>query len=69
MKKVSFLDLTLNLTTGKYQPYNKADNNQLYINILSNQAANIMKIFPESISRRINTLPADETTINKSTDL
>ena len=57
------------MTTGKYQPYNKADNNLLYINILSNQAANIMKIFPESISRRINTLPADETTVNKSTDL
>ena len=35
LKAVDFLDVTLNLTTGKYQPYNKPDNNPLYINILS----------------------------------
>ena len=35
MKTVNFLDVTLNLTTGKYQPYNKPDINSLYINILS----------------------------------
>ena len=34
LKAVNFLDITLTLTTGKYQPYNKPDNNLLYINIL-----------------------------------
>ena len=37
LKVVNVLDVTLNLTTGKYQPYNKPDNNPLYINIHSNQ--------------------------------
>ena len=37
LKVVNVLDVTLNLTTGKYKPYNKPDNNPLYINIHSNQ--------------------------------
>ena len=45
LKTVNFLDVTLNLTTGKYQPYNKPDNNPLSINILSNHSPNIIKIF------------------------
>ena len=46
LKAVNFLDVTLNLTTGKYQPYNKPDNNPLYINILSNHPPNIIKNIP-----------------------
>ena len=42
LKDVNFQDVTLNLTTGKYQPYNKPDNNPLYINILSNHLPNII---------------------------
>ena len=68
MKAVNFLDVTLNLTTGKYQPYNKG-NHPLYINILSNHLPNIIKNLPGNISKRINTLSADETTFNKSKDL
>ena len=68
LKAVNFLDVTLNLTTGKYQPYNKPDNNPLYINILSNHPPNIIKNLPENISKRINTL-ADEAKFNKSKDL
>ena len=69
MKGVNFLDVTLNLTTGKYQLYNKPDNNPLYINILSNHPPNIIKNLPGNISKRINTLSADETIFNKSKDL
>ena len=61
--------LTLNLTTGKYQPYNKPDNNPLYINIFSNHPPNIIKNLPGNISERINNLSGDETTFNKSKDL
>ena len=61
--------LTLNLTTGKYQPYNKPDNNPLYINIISNHPPNIIKNLPGHISERINNLSGDETTFNKSKDL
>ena len=34
LKAVNFLDVTLNLTVGKYHSYNKPDNNPLYVNIL-----------------------------------
>ena len=69
LKAVNFLDRSLNLTTGKYQPYNKPSNNPLYINILSNHPPNVIKNLAGNISKRINTLSADETTFNKSKDL
>ena len=69
MKAGNFLDLTLNLTTGKYQSYIKPDNNPLYIKILSNHPPNIIKNLPDNMPKTINTLSADETTFNESKDL
>ena len=69
LKAVSFLDVTLNLTTGKYQTYNKPHKNPLYINILSNDPPSIIKNLPGNISKRIRNLSADEATFNKSKDL
>ena len=69
LKAVSFLDVTLNLTTGKYQTYNKPHKNPLYINILSNHPPIIIKNLPGNISKRIRNLSADEATFNKSKDL
>ena len=69
MKAVNFLDVTLNLKTGKYKPYNKPDNNPLYISILSNHPPNIIKNLPDNISNRTNTVSEDETTFNTSKDL
>ena len=66
LKAVNFLHITLNLTSGKYQHYNKPQNNPLYINIHS---PNIIKNLPDNISKRINNLSADEITFNKSKDL
>ena len=53
----------------KYQPYNKLDNNPLYINILSNHLPNIIRNLPGNISKGVNNLSADETTFNKTKDL
>ena len=53
MKGVSFLDVPLNLETGKYQPDSKADNNPLYINILSNYPPSIIKNFRGNISKEL----------------
>ena len=44
LEAVYFLGVTINLTTGKYQRYNKHNNNLLCV-ILSNHLANTMKIF------------------------
>ena len=69
MKAVSFLDVTLYLTTGKYQPYRKPDNNPLYINVPSNHTPNIIKNFQSNVYERISNLQADETTYRKSKNL
>ena len=69
LKVVSFLDLTLNLSTGKYKPYNKPDNKPLYNNVNSNHPPNIKKNLPESISWRMNKLSYDKTVFNNSKKL
>ena len=45
---VTYLDVTLNLTTAKYYPYRKPDNNPLYINAKSNHPPSIIKHLPDS---------------------
>ena len=67
-KSVNFLDVILNLTNDKYQPYNKPDNNPTYINILSNHRANTNKNLPGNTSKITNTLSADEIAFIKSKD-
>ena len=57
---MNFLDVTLDLTTGKYKPYNKPGNIPLYINVKSNHPPNIIKNLPENISYRINKLSSDK---------
>ena len=56
LKIVNFLDVMLDLTTGKYKPYNKPGNIPLYIKVKLNNPPNIIENFPESISRHINQL-------------
>ena len=69
LKVVNFLDLTLNLSTGKYEPYSNCDNKPLYMNLKSNHPPNIIKNLPESTSRRINKLSSDKTVFNNSKEL
>ena len=67
LKIVSFLDVTLNLSTGK--PCNKLDNDLLYIDVNSNHPPNITKNLPDSISKRINKLSSDEHVFNSTKGL
>ena len=69
LKIVNFLDVTLNLSTGKYQPYNKPDNDPLYIDVNSDHPPNITKNLPDSISKRIKKLSSDEHVFNSTKDL
>lgn len=62
---MNVLDVTLNLTTGKCQPYNKPDNNnKLYINIPSSNPPHIMKNLSSNASKGINISSAYERTFN-----
>ena len=69
LKILNFLDVTLNLSTGKYQPYNKQCNDALYITVNSNHPPMITKNLPDSISKRINKLPSDKHVFNSTKDL
>ena len=66
---MNFLDVTLDLTTGKYKPYNKPGSVPLYIKVKSNHPLSIIKNLPESISRRINKLSSYKSVFDKSKDI
>ena len=49
-KILNFLDVTLNLYTGKKQPYLKDGNKPKYINTKSNYPKAVLKAMPNSIN-------------------
>ena len=53
-KIVNFLDVILNLTTGKYQPYSKPNNIPLYVHSKSNHPPSILRNIPASINKRLS---------------
>ena len=69
LKIVNFLDVTFDLTTGKYKPYNKLGNIPLYINVKPNHPPNIIKNLDDSISCRIDKLSSDNNVFENSKDI
>ena len=69
LKILNFLDITLNLNTGTHKPYNKPNNNPLYIIINSHHPTNPIKNIPESIQKRISKLSITNRVFNNSKDL
>ena len=69
LKVVIYLDVTLNLTAGKYYPYRKPDNNPLYINANSNHPPSVIRQIPASISTRISGLSCDSDEFNKTSQV
>ena len=59
MKTVDFLDVTLHLSTGKYQPYRKPNNKPVYVHQLSNHPPAIIQQLPKTISRRLTDISSD----------
>ena len=59
-KIVNFLDVTLNLSTEKYQPYAKPNNIPLYVHKESNHPPNILRNIPLSINKRLTEISSDE---------
>ena len=50
LKQADFLDVTLDLPTGKFWPYRKPNNDPLYINAKSNHPLTVVKHLPAAIS-------------------
>ena len=57
---VNFLDVTLDLTTGKHKPYRKPNDDPLCIHKHSNHPPSILQQLPASINKRISTLSSDK---------
>ena len=66
LKIVDFLDVTLNLNKGTYNPYKKSNDKILYINTLSNHPLQIIKHLPTSINERLSKNSSNEEIFNKS---
>lgn len=60
LKRVDFLDITLELDTGLYRPYKKPNDSLLYIHTGSNHPPNILKQLPSSICDRLSRNSANE---------
>ena len=69
MKIVNYLDVSLNLNNSNYKPYQKPDNEILYIHKDSNHPPSILKQIPISIQKRISTLSSNETIFNESKEI
>ena len=59
---VNFLDVTFDLSTGKYKPYRKPNDDPFYINKHSNHPPSILRQLPTSINKPISTLSSDKQT-------
>ena len=66
---MNVLDVTMNLNTGTREPYNKPNNNLLYININSNHLSEIIKNLPENIQKRISKLSSSTRIFSNSKDI
>ena len=51
LAEIDFLDVTFNLLTGKYYPYNKPNNAALYIHVKSNHLLSFVKQLPKMVNK------------------
>ena len=56
LQRTDFLDVMLDLESGKFSPYRKPNNEPLYINAKSNHPPSIISKLPKMINRRISDL-------------
>ena len=66
---VNYLDITLNLTDGCYQPYRKPNNDPLYINSNSNHPSTIIKQLPVCIKKRLSNLSSNKQSFESCTSV
>ena len=69
LKVINYLDITLNLHTGKYYPYRKPNDRPLYINHQSNHPPKIIENIPSSVSRRLTDISSDRTVFEEAKPL
>ena len=60
MSEVNFLDVNLNIATGKIKPFRKPNNSLQYIHAESNHPKNITKNLPAMIEKRLSGLSSNK---------
>ena len=63
---VNFLDTTLNLNEGSYEPYRKPLDKPLYIHNQSNHPKCVLKQVPISVENRLNSISSSEQIFNNA---
>ena len=66
LKAVNFLDVTLNLDTGLYQPYRKPNGQTRYVNAQSNHPPAITKNLPKSIEQLLSKISSNKEVFEKA---
>ena len=66
LKIVNFLDLTFDLSTGKYYPFRKPNAKPSYVHIRSNHPPSILKNIPSAISRRLTDNSSDREAFSRA---
>lgn len=64
LPKVNFLDITMDLTNGTFQPFRKPNDSPLYINSKSNHPYHIIKNLPIAINKRLSEISSNENVFN-----
>ena len=60
LSSTDFLDITLDLTTGKYSPFRKPGSPPIYVHAKSNHPPSVIKEIPKMIEKRLSDLSCDE---------
>ena len=65
-KVTNFLDVTLDLQSGKFRPYKKPGNVTQYVHTKSNHPPAVIKAIPKGINKRLNEISSDEQSFNSA---
>ena len=66
LKGTDFLDVYLDLKSGRYKPYHKPNDVPIYVHSESNHPPTITKRMPEMIEQRVSKISCDEKEFKKS---
>ena len=66
LKIVDYLDISFDLNTGIYKPFNKLINKPLYISASSNHPPSVLKQIPKSVSKSVTANSCNEDIFCKS---
>ena len=67
--QTDFLDVTMNLETGRFWPFRKPNDQPLYIHRLSNHPPTIKKQLPSMLAKRLSELSYDRSEFEKATPI